>query len=351
MRAAVMRDWQLRVDDLPDPVPGPGQVLTRVLACGICGSDLHLLVHGEESRRVGEELNAGRPPEPGSMVMFDPARDTVMGHEFCCEVVDLGPGVSNLAVGDIVVSLPVAFDASGLHGIGFSNTYNGGYAELMVLNELTGIKVPGGLPAELAAMTEPLAVGVHAVAKSRIAKGDAAVVLGCGPVGLACIADLRMRGIGPIVAADFSPKRRQLAEQLGADVVVDPRETPAIDAWRSIDGSKPLVIFEAVGVPGMIEQAMRMAPKDARILVVGACMQEDRIHPMLGIGRELSIQFALGYTPEEFGSSLRAIAEGTVDLSPWLTGTVDVDGVPQAFRDLGNPEQHAKILVVPGSSS
>jgi threonine dehydrogenase-like Zn-dependent dehydrogenase len=347
MRAAVMRDWQLRVDDLPDPTPGPGQVLTKVLACGICGSDLHLLVHGEESRRLTEELNAGRPADPTAMQMFDPSRDTVMGHEFCCEVVDLGPGVSNLKVGDVVVSLPVAFDATGLHGIGFSNTYNGGYAELMVLNELTGIKVPSGLPAHMAALTEPLAVGVHAVAKSRIAVGDAALVLGCGPVGLACIAELRMRGIGPIVAADFSPKRRQLAEQLGADVVVDPRDTPAIDAWRHIDGSKPLVIFEAVGVPGMIEQAMRMAPKDARILVVGACMQEDRIHPMLGIGRELSIQFALGYTPAEFGASLTAIAEGKVDLSPWLTGTVDVDGVPQAFADLGNPEAHAKILVVP----
>jgi threonine dehydrogenase-like Zn-dependent dehydrogenase len=347
MRAAVMRDWQLRVDDLPDPTPGPGQVLTKVLACGICGSDLHLLVHGEESRRLTEELNAGRPADPTAMQMFDPSRDTVMGHEFCCEVVDLGPGVSNLKVGDVVVSLPVAFDATGLHGIGFSNTYNGGYAELMVLNELTGIKVPSGLPAHMAALTEPLAVGVHAVAKSRIAVGDAALVLGCGPVGLACIAELRMRGIGPIVAADFSPKRRQLAEQLGADVVVDPRDTPAIDAWRRVDGSKPPVIFEAVGVPGMIEQAMRMAPKDARILVVGACMQEDRIHPMLGIGRELSIQFALGYTPDEFGASLIAIAEGKVDLSPWLTGTVDVDGVPQAFADLGNPEAHAKILVVP----
>jgi len=151
------------------------------------------------------------------------------------------------------------------------------------------------------------------------------------------------------VAADFSPKRRQLAEQLGADVVVDPRDTPAIEAWRRIDGQKPLVIFEAVGVPGMIEQAMRMAPRDARIVVVGVCMQEDRIHPLLGIGRELSIQFVLAYTPEEFGSSLQAIAEGRVDLSPWLTGTVNVDGVPQAFRDLGNPEAHAKILVVPGA--
>ena len=308
MRAAVMRDWQLRVDDLPDPTPGPGQVLTKVLACGICGSDLHLLVHGEESRRLTEELNAGRPADPAAMQMFDPSRDTVMGHEFCCEVVDLGPGVSNLKVGDVVVSLPVAFDATGLHGIGFSNTYNGGYAELMVLNELTGIKVPSGLPAHMAALTEPLAVGVHAVAKSRIAVGDAALVLGCGPVGLACIAELRMRGIGPIVAADFSPKRRQLAEQLGADVVVDPRDTPAIDAWRRVDGSKPLVIFEAVGVPGMIEQAMRMAPKDARILVVGACMQEDRIHPMLGIGRELSIQFALGYTPDEARVLIESVA-------------------------------------------
>jgi threonine dehydrogenase-like Zn-dependent dehydrogenase len=349
MRAAVMRDWQLRIDDLPDPVPGPGQVLTKVLACGICGSDLHLLVHGEESRRLADELEAGRPVDPMAPKMFDPHEDTVMGHEFCCEVVELGPGTSNLQVGDVVVAMPVAFDPSGVHPIGFSNVYNGGYAELMVLNELVGIKVPTGLPPEMAALTEPLAVGVHAVAKSRITRGDAAIVVGLGPVGLACVAELRMQGIGPIVGADFSPKRRQLAEQLGADVVVDPRETPAIDAWRAIDGSKPLVIFEAVGVPGMIEHAMRMAPKDARILVVGACMQEDRIHPMLGIGRELSIQFAFGYGPLEFDSSLRAIADGRVDLSPWLTGTVDVEGVPQAFVELGNPEAHAKILVVPGS--
>ncbi|CAN0434447.1 unnamed protein product, partial [Phaeothamnion confervicola] len=149
--------------------------------------------------------------------------------------------------------------------------------------------------------------------------------------------------------ADFSPKRRALAEQMGADVVVDPKETPAIEAWRKADGVRPLVIFEAVGVPGMIEQAMRMAPKDARILVVGACMQADTIHPMLGIGRELNIQFVLGYDPMEFAGSLNAIAEGKVDLSPWITGTVDVDGVPQAFTDLGNPEAHAKILVIPGS--
>ena len=347
MRAAVMRDWSLRIDDIPEPVPGAGQVSAQVLACGICGSDLHLLVHGEESRRLQAEMDDGAPSNPMGPIMFEPSRDTVMGHEFCLRVLDVGPGVSNLKADDIIVSFPVAFDATGVHGIGFSNQYPGGYTERMVVNELMSIKVPNGLSPELAALTEPLAVGVHAVEKSRISQGDAAVVLGLGPVGLACIAELRMRGIGPIIGADFSPRRRALAEGLGADVVVDPREVPAIEAWRKIDGAKPLVIFEAVGVPGMINQAMRMAPKDARILVVGACMQEDRFHPMLGIGKELNIQFVLGYSPTEFGGALNAIAEGKVDLSPLITGRVGIDGVPQAFTDLGNPEAHAKILVMP----
>ena len=347
MRAAVMRDWSLRVDDIPEPVMGGGQVLTKVLACGICGSDLHMLVHGEESRRLSAEMAEGQAPNPGSPIMFEPHRDTVMGHEFCCEVLDVGPGVNNLKQGDIVVSFPVTFDEQGVHGIGFSNKYPGGYSERIVINEMMSIKVPNGLSAELAAMTEPLAVGVHAVEKSRIAQGDAAIIIGLGPVGLACIAELKMRGIGPIIGADFSPRRRALAELLGADVVVDPREVPAIEAWRKIDGKKPLVIFEAVGVPGMIEQAMRMAPKDSRILIVGACMQEDYMHPMLGIGKELSLQFVLGYSPTEFGNALTAIAEGKVDLSPLITGRVGIDGVPQAFKDLGDPEQHAKILVMP----
>jgi threonine dehydrogenase-like Zn-dependent dehydrogenase len=349
MRAAIMRNWALRVDDLPDPAPGNGQVLARVLACGICGSDLHTLKHGAESRKLSEELSAGRIPDPMQPTMFEPEHDTVMGHEFCCEVLEVGPSCETLQAGDIVVSMPVAFDSGGLHALGYSNAYNGGYAELMVLNEIISMKVPNGLSAEMASLTEPLAVGVHAVAKSRISSGESAVVLGLGPVGLACIAAMKMRGIGPIVAADFSPKRRALAELLGADVVVDPAVEPAIESWRKVDGIRPLVIFEAVGVPGMIEQAMRMAPKDARILVVGVCMQADTIHPLLGIGRELNIQFVLAYEPPEFALALASIAEGKVDLSPWITGTVDVEGVPQAFVDLANPEAHAKILVVPGS--
>jgi threonine dehydrogenase-like Zn-dependent dehydrogenase len=322
-------------------------VLARVLACGICGSDLHMLRHGAEQMRLGAELRAEQPPDPLAAKPLDPTMNTIMGHEFCCEVVETAAGCDNLAVGDIVVSMPVAVDADGLHGIGYSNRYPGGYSELIVLNDITGLKVPAGLSPRLAALTEPFAVGVHAVAKSGIRQGDAAIVLGCGPVGLAVIGALRLKGIEPIVAADFSPKRRALAEGLGAAEVVDPRQVPAIEAWRRIDGIRPVVVFEAVGVPGMLDAAMRMAPRGTRILVVGVCMQEDRIQPIIGILRELNLQFVLGYEPDEFAAALRAIAEGRVDLEPLITGTVPVDGVPQAFADLSQPDAHAKILVEP----
>jgi len=297
--------------------------------------------------RLAAELAASGAPDPLAMKPLDPSAATVMGHEFCCEVVEIGPGCDNLKVGDVVVSLPVAFDGDGLHALGFSSRYPGGYAETMVFNDVTGIRVPSGLPPRLAALTEPFAVGIHAVAKSRIEPGESALVLGCGPVGLAVIGALRMKGIGPIVAADFSPARRALAVGLGADDVVDPNEIPAIEAWRRIDGVRTLVVFEAVGVPGMLDAAMRMAPRGSRVLVVGVCMQEDRIQPMVGIRGELSVQFALGYQPDEFTASLHAIADGTVDLEPIITGIVSVDGVPQAFDDLARPDVHAKILVTP----
>jgi threonine dehydrogenase-like Zn-dependent dehydrogenase len=351
MKAAVMKDWELRVDEVADPVPQAGQVLTRVLACGICGSDLHMLRHGKEAQDLSATFDADQPRDPMAPKMFEPHIDTVMGHEFCCEVVDLGEGCDNLKIGDLVVSMPGAFDADGVHTIGYSNRYPGGYGERMVLNELLCLKVPNGLTSDLAALTEPLAVGVHAVAKSRIANGDSAIVLGCGPVGLACIADMKMRGIGPVVAADYSPARRALAVAMGADEVVDPAAESAMSVWRRVDGVRPLVIFEAVGVPGMIDQAMRMAPRGSRILVVGACMQQDRMFPMLGITRELSLQFVLGYEPAEFAGALRSIAEGDVDLSAWITATVSIADVPRAFDDLAEPERHVKILVTPGEAA
>ena len=280
-----------------------------------------------------------------------------MGHEFSARVIEPGAGVA-LRPGDVVTSMPVMLSGSGFASIGYSNEFNGGYAERMLLSAALCLKVPNGLDPRHAALTEPMAVGLHAVAKSGIAKGDAALVMGCGPVGLAVISALKLAGIDPIVAADFSPARRTLATRLGAHEVVDPKQEPGIDAWKRVDGTRPLVIFEAVGVPGMLDRAMRDAPRLTRILVVGVCMETDSIWPMLGINKELTLQFVLGYTPEEFSRTLTSIAAGDIDVAPLITGEVGIAGVRARSRRWGtltrtrksswcrrSGEQHLKEVV------
>lgn len=342
-----MRGGALVVDDVGEPMPGPGQLLVRTLACGICGSDLHALRHGDQLVAMTAEAVAVSPDMGFVPAVMDLGRDVVMGHEFAAEVLEIGPGVDRWTPGDVVVSLPMVFDDAGAHTLGYSNDYPGGYGELMVLSDLVAIAVPNGLAPRFAALTEPMAVGVHAVARAGLARGDAAVVLGCGPVGLAVIAALRAADTQVIVAADPSPARRSLATTMGATEVVDPRDEPAVGAWRRVDGRHPLVIFEAVGVPGMLDDAMRQAPRGARILVVGACMEPDTIRPMRGVARELTIAFALAYDPFEFADTLRRIAEGDLDVAPLITGSVGIDGVAGAFDELSDPDLHAKILVEP----
>jgi threonine dehydrogenase-like Zn-dependent dehydrogenase len=361
MRAAVMRSNRLVVAEIPLPEPGPGEVLVKTLACGICGSDLHALKHGEAF------VEASR--RAGSIFTMDLGRDVVMGHEFCAEIVAHGPDTRRtLAVGARVCSRPGLVRSDGVRAVGYSNDTPGGYAEYMRLTEALLLPVPNGLPTEQAALTEPMAVGVHAVNKARLERDDVPLVIGCGPVGLAVIAALRVQGAQPIVAADFSARRRDLAATLGADVVVDPaRETPwqnwreaavwrdasrapKLPPWIPGPARRPAVVFECVGVPGVLDQIMAAAPRGARIIVVGVCMERDTIFPMLGISKELALQFVLGYTPDEFAATLDQVAEGAIPTAPLITGKVGVEGVAQAFEDLASPERHAKILVEPWRS-
>src|SRR6185312_9503914 len=144
-----------------------------------------------------------------------------------------GPGTTRaLRTGTRVCSRPTLLRATGPQSIGYSNDNPGGYGEYMRLSEALLLEVPNGLPTEHAALTEPMAVGVHAVAKARLQPDDAPLVIGCGPVGLAVIAALRLDGVHPIVAADFSKRRRELAGAVGADIVVDPTQTLPWQSWR-----------------------------------------------------------------------------------------------------------------------
>jgi threonine dehydrogenase-like Zn-dependent dehydrogenase len=383
MKAVSCFEGNLSVVELPTPQPAAGQLLLDVRRCGICGSDLHAKDHADELAEVtaatgyGDFMRAGTP--------------VVMGHEFCGEVVERGRGVAKeFKPGTSVVSFPLLRAHGGVHMTGLSPLAPGGYAEQVLAESAMTFAVPNGLDQDTAALTEPMAVALHAVRRSDIGKSDVAVVIGCGPVGLAVICHLKAKGVGTIVASDFSPGRRALATRCGAHVVVDPTddspydvvaakkgfvtEAPAlfelgvgsmeklrkvpgwVHLYRVADklgaaGPKQAVIFECVGVPGMIDAVLSSAPLAARVVVVGLCMGEDRFRPSMAIGKELDLRFVLGYTPLEFHDTLHMLADGKLDASALVTGTVGLEGVDAAFRALGDPERHAKILIDPRSPS
>jgi threonine dehydrogenase-like Zn-dependent dehydrogenase len=338
MRASVLRDGRMVYrDDVPDPVPGPGQVLVAVRSCGICGSDLHFAKYGAEvlalTNRIGGAAAGG--------MSLDLTRDVFMGHEFSAEVLEAGPDTETHPPGTLVTSLPVLLSAKGAEPIVYSNSTIGGYAERMLLSAPLLMPIPNGLDFKHAALTEPMAVGSHAVNKSNIAPGEMALVLGCGPIGIAIIAALRTRGVESIVASDFSPKRRELATAMGAHQTLDAAQGSPFDTV------KPAVVFEAVGVPGIIDEVLSRARPGIRLVVAGVCMQPDTVHPFFAIAKEINVQFVLAYTPDEFAGSLRALAEGDIDVTPLITGEVGLDGVGAAFDDLADPARHCKILVTP----
>ena len=353
MRAVIRRDGRLVVDEMAAPEPGPGQLLCRTLVCGICGSDLHALDHYDRMIDVSEGM--------GGLSQMKKGQDTVFGHEFCCEVLDAG---GEFKAGDKVVSIPGLITETGFENIGYSSRIPGGFAETLVLSQMLMLKVPNGLSAEHAALTEPLAVGEHAVAMATPGKDDAFMVIGCGPVGLAVIASLKARGLGPVIAADFSAERRAAAERMGADRIVDPAQASPHAAWADFQVpatraeammaqmtgqvAKRPVIFECVGVPGVIQSLAAAAPAGSRIVVAGVCMETDRIDPLVFIVKEIELRFVFGYAQGEFAASLQNLAEGKTRYHEVITGVVGLDQTPDAFVRLQTDKSQIKILVAPG---
>lgn len=378
MKAVVCQNETLAVTELPEPEPGRGQVLLRVLRCGICGSDLHLQHHCDHMSALARRVGYPYFPQASDAVVY--------GHEFCGEILDHGPRTSRkLKPGTRVCAVPLLRRDDRIDMIGLSATSPGAYAERIVVQEALMEPIPNGLSDDLAALTEPMAVALHAYRRSQIRKSEVAVVIGCGPVGLAVICMLKAHGVRTVIASDYSPGRRALAAKCGADVVLNPAEDspfsnwkqhghlPGLDqlmelgvsmreqlgrlpgpwwhVWRLAEkaglGPKRPVVFECVGVPGLLNQLLDSAPIMSRIVVVGVCMEKDAIEPALAINKEIELRFVLGYSPLEYRDALHLLAEGKVRGEPLVTGVVGLDGVEQAFADLGNPERHAKILIDP----
>ncbi len=378
MKAVSCKQAELSVVERETPTPGKGQVLIDVLRCGICGSDLHARHHCDELADVMVETGYDDFMRSNQSVVF--------GHEFVGRVADHGPGCRKTApAGTPVVAVPLLRRGAQVHTTGLSTLAPGAYAEQMLVEESLAFPVPNGLAPDVAVLTEPMAVGLHAVRRGEVKRRQTAIVIGCGPVGLAVILMLKANGVRTVVASDFSPGRRALASACGADFVVDPAtDSPygtdaseshlddipdALDTvvgavekahrlrlpwwhvWRAADaiGVKPKspVVFECVGVPGVIDDIIAKAPLFTRVVVVGVCMGADRMRPAMAINKEIDLRFVVGYTPAEYRETLHKLAEGEVDATPMVTGSVGLEGVAGAFDSLGNPEQHAKILIDP----
>ncbi len=383
MKAVTCTNAQLELVDLPAPTPAKGQLLIDVLRCGICGSDLHARHHCDELADVASEIGYDGAMRSDQRVVF--------GHEFVGEVVDFGPHTrKSPRPGTPVVAMPLLRRGKNVHPTGLSQHAPGAYAEQLLVEQSLAFPVPNGLAPEVAALTEPMAVGLHAVRRGDVGKGDVAIVIGCGPIGLAVICMLKAHGVRTVIASDFSPGRRALATSCGADAVVDPAQdspyaaaaghglllkaddafelavgtieklhklrVPWWHVWRAADAlgaatPKRPVIFECVGVPGVIDQIITGAPLFSRVVVVGVCMGTDHIRPFLAINKEIDLRFVLGYTPLEFRDTLHMIADGKVNAEPLVTGTVGLPGVAAAFDTLADPKAHAKILIDPKSDA
>lgn len=327
MRAAVLdEDHHFVVETLDDPVPGPDDLVLEVTACGICGSDLKAHDH----------------MPPGS----------VLGHELSGRIVAVGTAVDGWREGQLVASMPLQAcghcrwclrgevahcEAVDLIGVGGRA---GGFAELVRVDPATTFALPESL-GELAALTEPLAVGLHTVALAQIQPGDRVLVIGGGSVGAAVTTWARRFGAREVVVSDPVAHRRESADVFGATGVHDPGEGPLPTGFD--------VVVECVGIPGMIEAAIGAAGVLGRVVVAGVCTYPDTIQPLGAVLKEVSMRFAVYYRRQEFELVADALASGTIDPAPFVTATVNLDGVDGAFAHLLSTTVERKILVVPGA--
>jgi (R,R)-butanediol dehydrogenase/meso-butanediol dehydrogenase/diacetyl reductase len=340
MRAAVFKEMSkpLIIETVPDPVCGPRDIILKVKNCGICGSDLHMT-----------EPTSAMPLPLGS----------VMGHEFAGEIMEVGSAVKHLwKSGQRVAGFPVICcgeqtpcPSLGLGrglcskmlsvGLGASP---GAYTEFVRVGASSGYGLPESVSFREGAMVEPLAVGLHAVDMAKMPRGATVLVIGAGPVGLATMLWANFLGARHVIVSERAEIRRQMAAKFGATDAIDPNQ-PLTAQVEKIAGKGPDVIFECVGVPGMIGQTMMDAPRGARIVVAGVCQQPDTFLPLMGIVKELELQFVLGYRPADFDYVIAMIASDRIDVSHMVTDIVDLNGLPAAFEALRKPSHQCKVML------
>ena len=335
-QARIIAPGAVSVDSVPAPVCGPRDVVVDVHACGICGSDLSYIGMGGLAGPNGE-------PMP-------------LGHEFAGVVREVGADVRGIAVGQRVIVHPGDDD---LGRIG-NGSPEGGLADSVLVREAARggrlFAVPDGMPLEVAALAEPVAVGMHAVEQAEARTGDTVAVFGCGPIGLSAIATLADRGCAEIVGIDLSATRRELARTVGAAHTVDPAEQ---NVWRELErihGSTPLtygrapateVFIEASGSDAVLSAIVDRAGRGARVSVVALHYNPVPVNFINVLMKELTLRGSIEY-PARFADAIELLARR--DLSPMITDRFPLSRIDDALTLLADSRECGKVMIDMASS-
>lgn len=353
MRAVTLKGGELALREIPTPVAGPGQILVRTLACAICASDLHHMDHPEVARadRSGMRVDA-------------PDQDVVMGHEYCAEIVAYGPDTAQAwPVGTRLTSPPALFVDGGMRIIGMAPDAPGGFGEYFLLSEALAKPLPDDLEPERLALIDAMAVGWYYTrvgASAADANNTVPLVIGLGAIGLSVVAALEQRGIGPIVAADYSAPRRALAARLGADVVVDPATESPYAAWRNAAWGSPeevhdrlalmgrptQSIYECVGVDGVLAEIIENCGLGTRILSAGGA-DKDTIPATTANLKGINIQFGGGPSIDDWYQTLDLVVSRALDPRLLIGETVAIEDLTDAIARARSNTAPARIVYVP----
>jgi 2-desacetyl-2-hydroxyethyl bacteriochlorophyllide A dehydrogenase len=323
----------LSIENVTRPTPGSNELMVKVHACGICGTDLHA-THAS---------------------LEEPDKGLILGHEFVGTIQAVGEGVAgSWAIGDAVCSLPFIacgsctacragrpFECAGQKIVGLDVA--GGFAEYVVTGEAETLALPAGLSLDKAVLTEPLAVGWHAVLEAGVDAADTVLVMGAGPIGLSVVLWCRHVGVKSIVVIEKNPARAQMAVHFGATEQLDPGQD--LTAQLAKLNFSPSVVFECAGVPGLIQEGIELVAPRGRVIVVGLFDGEDQFVPQLALVKQLKLIFTIAYTRGDFQYVIDALAEGLIDPTPMITSVVSLDDMPAAFESLKHTDTDCKIVV------
>lgn len=318
----------IAIEILPDPEPGPGDLLIRVHRCGICGTDL--------SMTRGEAWDYG----PGQF-----------GHEYAGEIVAMGRDVEGFRIGQKIAVLPSlsCVPCEHAHGNHVLCRHEGGatygFAELAKVPASVAVRLPDTLSLADGALIEPMAISLYGVRQSRIVPGAPVLVLGGGTVALYAIYWARRLGAGRIVAMSRSERRRDLALQMGADAFI-PYGEGEVGAVVEALGGAPELVYECVGSPGMLGKALSHVGLFGRIISLGFCTSPDPVMPAIASYKCATMQFVVGYTMRDFLYVAEQMDKGHADPKALISNAITLSAMPVMFEHLRGPNVETKVHIL-----